>query len=96
MAESEAVGSVAELWRYPVKSMQGEQLEEAVVTEQGILGDRAYALIETDTGKVVSAKSAKLFPEVLNCRARFVEPPHRGGDTPPVQISMPKRYRPAE
>jgi uncharacterized protein YcbX len=89
MAYSKAVGSVAELWRYPVKSMQGELLEEAVVTEQGVLGDRAYALIETDTGKVVSAKSAKLFAGVLNCRARFVEPLQNAGDAPPVQISLP-------
>ena len=38
------VGSVAELWRFPVKSMKGEQLQEVTVTEQGVLGDRAYAL----------------------------------------------------
>ena len=55
MATSEVVGSVAELWRFPVKSMRGEQLPEAVVTERGVLGDRAYALIDTDTGRVVSA-----------------------------------------
>jgi hypothetical protein len=35
----------------------------------------ASALIETDTGKVVSAKSVKLFPDILNCQAKFVEPP---------------------
>jgi hypothetical protein len=34
----------------------------------------ASALIETDTGKVVSAKSVKLFPDILNCQAKFVEP----------------------
>jgi uncharacterized protein len=46
------VGSVAELWRFPVKSMQGEQLQEVTVTARGGLGDRAYALIDTETGKV--------------------------------------------
>src|SRR5580704_6024073 len=89
MANGEVVGSVAELWRFPVKSMRGEQLQEAVVTERGVLGDRAYALIETDTGKVVSAKSVKLFPDILNCKAKFVEPPQMEGDIPPVQISLP-------
>ncbi len=89
MSGSEVVGSVVELWRFPVKSMGGERLEEADITERGVLGDRAYALIETDTGKVVSAKSAKRFPDLLNCKARFVEPPKKGDAIPPVQISLP-------
>lgn len=89
MAQSEIVGSVAELWRFPVKSMRGERLQEAAITERGVLGDRAYALIDTDTGRVVSAKSVKLFPDILNCEAKFVQPLQRGDDTPPVQISLP-------
>jgi uncharacterized protein YcbX len=89
MAIGEVVGSVAGLWRFPVKSMRGEQLREADVTEQGILGDRAYALIDKDTGKVVSAKSVKLFPNLLNCKAAFVEPGRREGDVPAVQIALP-------
>jgi uncharacterized protein YcbX len=89
MAKSETVGAVAGLWRFPVKSMRGEQLEEAEVTERGVLGDRAYALIDTDTGKVVSAKSVKLFPNLLDWKAVFVEPPRGGSKLPPVQISLP-------
>ena len=69
--------------------MAGEQLNEVEVTERGVLGDRAYALIEKDTGKVVSAKSVRLFPNLLNCKAVFVAPPHRGSDLPPVQILLP-------
>jgi MOSC domain-containing protein len=83
------IGSVAELWRFPVKSMRGEKLQEAAITERGMLGDRAYALIDTDTGRVVSAKSAKLFPDILNCKAKFVDPPQMGRKIPPVQISLP-------
>ena len=89
MAISEVVGSVAGLWRFPVKSMRGEQLQEAELTERGVLGDRAYALIDTDTGKVVSAKSVKLFPDLFSCKAAFVEPPRRGSDVPPVKITLP-------
>ena len=89
MTISEDAGSVATLWRFPVKSMGGEQLRDVEVTERGVLGDRAYALIDKDTGKVVSAKSARLFPKVLDCKAAFVEPPRRGGDLPPVQILLP-------
>jgi uncharacterized protein YcbX len=89
MTISEDVGSVATLWRFPVKSMGGEQLRDVEVTERGVLGDRAYALIDKDTGKVVSAKSARLFPSMLDCKAVFVEPPRRGSDLPPVQILLP-------
>ncbi len=35
------IGTVKELWRYPVKSMGGERLEEALVTPAGIAGDRS-------------------------------------------------------
>jgi hypothetical protein len=44
-------GVVEELWRYPVKSMLGEQLTTAEVTESGLLGDRAYALRDVSDGK---------------------------------------------
>ena len=40
MASSEFVGSIAGLWRFPVKSMGGEQLDKVDVTERGALGDR--------------------------------------------------------
>ena len=83
------VGSVAELWRFPVKSMQGEQLREVEVTTRGVVGDRAYALIDAETGKVVSAKSVKLFPELLACRAAFVAPPQAEREAPAVRIDLP-------
>ena len=83
------VGSVAELWRFPVKSMKGEQLQEVTATERGVLGDRAYALIDTETGKVASAKSVRLFPDLLACRAAFVEPPRAEREVPPVRIDLP-------
>jgi uncharacterized protein YcbX len=89
MATNETVGSVAALWRFPVKSMRGERIEQAEITEGGLVGDRAYALIEADSGKVVSAKSVRHFPDLLACRAEFVEPPQLGRDLPPVRITLP-------
>lgn len=89
MATSGIVGSVAGLWRFPVKSMAGEQIEQAELTGQGLLGDRAYALIDSETGKVVSAKSVRLFPNLLGCSATFAEPPRADGELPPVQITLP-------
>lgn len=89
MIGSAVVGSVAGLWRFPVKSMLGEQLQEAEVTDQGVLGDRAYGLIEQDTGKVVSAKRVKQFPGLFACTAAFVEQPRRNAIMPAVQITFP-------
>ena len=88
MATSGVVGSVAELWRFPVKSMRGERLDQAELSERGLVGDRAYALIDVDTGKVVSAKSVRLFPDLLDCRAAFVELPRAGRELPPVRITL--------
>jgi uncharacterized protein len=89
MAMSEAVGAIAALWRFPVKSMPGEQLDTAEVLENGVVGDRAYALIEAETGKVVSGKNPKLGPAMLGCRAEFVDSPRVGDEPPPVRITLP-------
>jgi len=66
MPGRQSVGVVAELWRFPVKWMSGARLEMAELTEAGIGGDRAYALIDVETGKVVSGKSVRLFSGILD------------------------------
>ncbi|MEK6192574.1 MAG: MOSC N-terminal beta barrel domain-containing protein, partial [Chloroflexota bacterium] len=53
---ADVVATVVALWRYPVKSMIGEQLNAGEVTDRGLLGDRGYALVDRETGKVASAK----------------------------------------
>ena len=60
-----AVGSIVSLWRYPVKSMMGEELNAVVVTERGVLSDRAYALVDSSDGKVVSAKNPRKWPRLF-------------------------------
>lgn len=89
MATTAIVGAVARLWMFPVKSMRGEQIEQGEFTDRGLIGDRAYALLDADTGKVVSAKNVRLFPDLFGCRAAFVEPPGLNGELPPVRISLP-------
>src|SRR6187455_490809 len=88
MASSAAVGSVVALWRFPVKSMQGEQVSETAVGPAGVLGDRAYAVVDRESGKVASAKSVRMFPNLLRCRAAFVEPPRAGAPMPAVRIEL--------
>lgn len=85
---SEAVGSVAALWRFPVKSMLGERLQTVHLGDGGIVGDRAFAVVDRQTGKVASAKHPKLWPGLLGCRAAFVGPPQPGADVPPVRIDL--------
>jgi uncharacterized protein YcbX len=56
---NEIATTVAGLWRYPVKSMIGEELNTSFITKNGVLGDRAFALLDYETGHVVSAKNPK-------------------------------------
>src|SRR3954452_21770732 len=82
-------GSVVALWRYPVKSMLGEELNASAVTTRGLLGDRAYALVDRADGKVASAKNPRKWPQLFDFRAAFVEPPRPGTALPPVRITLP-------
>jgi uncharacterized protein YcbX len=88
MNSNDAVGTIRALWRFPVKSMAGEEIEAADLSEGGIVGDRAFALRDKETGKVASAKHPKLWPNLLSCRAAFVEPPRAGEELPPAQIEL--------
>jgi uncharacterized protein YcbX len=85
----EAVGAVSALWRFPVKSMQGEKVEAACLRETGFVGDRAYALIDTETGRVMSGKTPRVGPNLIRCRAVFLEAPEAGDEQPPVRITFP-------
>ena len=80
---------LASLWRYPVKSMMGEELNTAVITNNGLLGDRSYALLDTQTNKIVSAKNPKKWPEIFYFYARFRETPELNKPIPEVCITLP-------
>ncbi len=85
----ERIGSVAELWRYPVKSMQGEQLDSVSAGERGLAGDRGWAVIDGETNKVVSAKRPKLWLTMLECAATYVAEPGVDGEAAPIRITLP-------
>jgi hypothetical protein len=80
------VGTVAEVWRYPVKSMGGERVSSAVITEGGLAGDRGWALYDDDAGQV---RNAKLLPRLLQYTARYTSEPGSSGSAP-VAISTPE------
>jgi uncharacterized protein YcbX len=79
------VGTVAQLWRYPVKSMRGERVGELRVTERGAAGDRLYAMRELKYGKIMSAR---LFAVMLQLRAACENEP-AGGAPARVRIELP-------
>lgn len=58
-------GRLAGIWRFPVKSMQGEGLAGCTITEQGLPGDRAWGVIDDATGKVLSAKREPRLMEAM-------------------------------
>jgi uncharacterized protein len=86
-------GSVLSLWRYPVKSMQGEALDRVTLTERGLLGDRTYAILDRETGHIASAKHPRKWNRLLACQAAFAEPPQPNAPLPPIWITLPDGSR---
>src|SRR5438128_9835722 len=84
-----ALGSVVSLWRYPVKSMMGEELNATDVTERGLLGDRTYALVDTSDGKAATAKNPRKWPGLFDFRATFAEPVRLAARVPSVRLVLP-------
>src|SRR5262249_5275767 len=64
-------------------------LNASAVTDRGLLGDRAYALLDASDGKVGSAKNPKKWPELFRFRAAYTEPPAAGAALPPVRLTLP-------
>jgi len=65
--------------------MRGEELESADVTERGIQGDRAYAVVDESSGKVSSAKNPREWGILVNFKTTLVD----GEKVPAVQIKLP-------
>ena len=79
------VGTIKQIWRYPVKGMAGEQLEQCYLGENGLTGDRIWALQDTQRQEI---QSCKFRPELLRCNAKC----RRGDATGPddqVDITFP-------
>ncbi len=84
------VASVAEIHRYPVKSLQGERLESGVLAEDGLRGDRSWAARDEARGGI---EGARKLPALLACSARFTEPVPDAGPAPVPEIELPDGTR---
>ena len=82
-------GAVAALWRYPVKSMMGEELNSSQVTGRGLLGDRQFVVVDCATGKVGGAKNPRKWGNIFDFRAAYAQPPQAAATMPPVRITLP-------
>ena len=81
----QVIGTVKEIWRYPVKSMAGERMQRANVSARGIYGDRGWAIRDEKAGEI---RNARKLPALLHCTAVYLREP-AADDAPPVQITMP-------
>ena len=79
-----SVGTVSQLWRYPVKSMGGEQIESTAIDQNGVAGDRGWAVREAG-----DTRSAKQMPRLLHFAARYLEAPDLDRRSPLVELTLP-------
>jgi uncharacterized protein YcbX len=68
-----SVGRVGSLHRFPVKSMLGEQHQQVEVTERGVAGDRAYAVVDRDDGRIATGKHPRKWSKLVELAAAYVE-----------------------
>ena len=76
--------TVTEIWRYPVKSMGGERLDNVAVDERGMVADRMWAVRDPELGSITTARRR---PALLRCGARYAADPL--GSAPEVVIVLP-------
>lgn len=79
------VGTVSELWRYPVKSMAGSRVEKSFIAKTGMLGDRSWALRDESIGELSTVRK---IPKLLRFKATYDEEP-RSQRVAPVTIELP-------
>ncbi|HUA32267.1 MAG TPA: MOSC N-terminal beta barrel domain-containing protein [Candidatus Binataceae bacterium] len=83
------VGKVAEIWRYPFKSMGGQKIDRVAIGPNGLVGDRGWALRDEAAGEI---RGAKKLPALMQCQAKYLAEPGEGV-IPHVEITLPSGER---
>jgi uncharacterized protein YcbX len=84
---------VSDLYRHPVKSLGGEKLRALYITTTGPVGDRYWAVLDGEDGRI---RNAKRWPKLLLLTASFVEPPQADAyddDVTHVEMAAPDGSR---
>jgi len=81
------LAAVQSIWRYPVKSMAGEQLQSVMVSDRGIVGDRVYAFVNEESNRAAVVR--KWAENFLNYHPHFVSEPTPEAEVLPLQITLP-------
>src|SRR5215470_14962272 len=84
------IGTIAQLWRYPVKSMGGERRTAVRLTRRGIPGDRGWAVYDETRNGITGAKR---LPALRGCLAHYPSEPAADAASPPAEISLPDGSR---
>lgn len=84
------IGTISQLWRYPVKSMGGEQMKAAAMTWRGIPGDRGWAVYDEARGGITNGKR---LAALRACRARYSREPVPGEGSPAAELTFPDGTR---
>jgi len=79
------LGVISEIWRFPVKSMQGGRVQQCSVSKQGLLGDRCWAMRDEARKEV---QWGKKYPQLMLCKACYRDEPTSSG-IQPVNITFP-------
>jgi hypothetical protein len=79
------VATVKEIWRFPVKSMQGQRIDRCDLGPRGIAGDRGWAVRDERAGEI---RGAKKLPQLLQATARYAVEPTVGA-VPAAEITLP-------
>lgn len=79
------IGIIKEIWRFPVKSMQGDTVPECTVSAQGLAGDRAWAMRDETRQEI---QWGKKYPQLMLCKARYPVEPH-AHECAAVDITFP-------
>jgi len=77
---------VLALLRYPVKAMLGESVEAVEIGRAGLVGDRGWLVVDTDTGERIANKRGPTDPRLRACRAELVEV---GDERLPLRVTLP-------
>ncbi|MCT7660823.1 MOSC domain-containing protein [Mycobacterium deserti] len=81
------VTTVRTLWRYPVKSMGGEEVSELEIGRSGVVGDRVFGVFDVGERRLASAKRARQYGKLLECRVRLVGSTESDDST--IEVTFP-------